>query len=164
MSFIPNGDQKRQDKLNPKKDDSQSVAGTVQLPITQSEDFCAELMDGAIDFSGIENETFLVAVNTGSRNKPPLLASTMRGPFEFFDMVEAVGCMWEREQHHAMVYVLTKDFDKSSQFLDEGTVDYIEANWEEIITSGILEAAIADNYSEDKVIPAGLIGANPDDD
>jgi len=160
MSFIPSGEQKRQDKANPKKDNALSVA----KPITQSEDFCAELLDGAIDFSKIENEQFLVAVNTDSRNKPPLLASTMRGPFDFFEMVEAVGCMWEREQHHAMVYILTTDFDKSSSFLDEGTVDYIEAYYEDIISSGILEAAIADNYDDDQVFPVGLIGADPEED
>lgn len=160
MSFIPSGEQKQQDKLNPKADDSQTLA----KPLTQSEDFCAELMDGTMDFSHIEGSEFLVAVNTGSRNKPPLLASTMRGPFEFYEMVEAVGCMWEREQHHAMVYVLTKDFDKSSQFLDEGTVDYLEANWEDMVCSGILEAAIADDYSDGPIIPAGLITANSEDD
>ena len=161
MSFIPTGNQKREDKTNPKKDDTQTVA----KPITQSEDFCAELVEGTMDFTGLEGETFLVAVNTGSRSKPPILASTMRGPFEFYDMVEAVGCMWEREQHHAMVYVLTTDFDKSSNFLDEGTIDYIEARWEDIVTTGIFEAALADDYDDNGIIiPAGLIAANPEDD
>jgi len=160
MSFIPSGEQKREDKLNPKSDDSQTVA----KPLTQSDDFCAELMDGTMDFSHIEGAEFLVAVNTGSRNKPPLLASTMRGPFEFYEMVEAVGCMWEREQHHAMVYVLTKDFDKSSSFLDEGTIDYLEANWEDMVCSGILEAAIADDYSDGPIVPAGLIKADSENE
>lgn len=158
MSFIPDSLQKVKDKLNPKKDDSMTVA----KPLTQSQDFCAELMEGTMDFSSIEGASFLVAVNTGDRNKPPLLASTMRGPFEFFEMVEAVGCMWAREQHHAMVYVLTKDFDKSSSFLDEGTIDYIEANWEDIVATGILEAAITQDDAP--VIPAGIIIANSDDD
>ena len=159
MSFIPDAAQKAQDKLNAKKDDSQSVA----KPLTQSEDFCAELMEGTMDFSSIEDKQFLVAVNTGNRNKPPLLASTMRGPFEFFEMVEAVGCMWEREQHHAMVYVLTTDFNKSSSFLDEGTVDYLEANWEDMVATGILEAALMQD-DDGPVIPAGIILADPEED
>ena len=159
MSFIPDSLQKAKDKLNPKKDDSMTVA----KPLTQSEDFCAELMEGTMDFSSIEGAAFLVAVNTGDRNKPPLLASTMRGPFEFFEMVEAVGCMWEREQHHAIVYVLTKDFDKSSSFLDEGTIDYIEANWEDMVATGILEAAIMQD-DDAPVIPAGLIIADSEED
>ena len=160
MSFFTGGKDK-----DGKKDDSLTVA----KPITQQDNFCAELMEGAMDFTGLIEDLdgnprqFIVAVSTGSRNKPQLLASTMRGPFEFYDMVEAVGSMWEREQHHAKVYLLTKSFDESSQFIDEGTVDYIEANWENIVASGILEAALM----EDDVvpmIPAGLIVADPDED
>jgi hypothetical protein len=157
MSFIPDSKQKVLDKTSPKKDDSMTVA----KPLTQSEDFCAELMQGTMDFSKIENKQFIVAVNTGPRNKPTILASTMRGPFDFFEMVEAVGCMWEREQHHAMVYVLTKDFNKASSFLDEGTVDYIEAKWEDIVASGILEAALAD---DGPLVPAGLIEGNQEEE
>jgi hypothetical protein len=157
MSFIPDSTQSHKDKVSPKKDDSLTVA----KPLTQSEDFCAELMEGTMDFSKIINEKFIVAVNTGSRNKPNILASTMRGPFDFYEMVETVGCMWEREQHHAMVYALTKDFNKSSAFLDEGTVDYIEANWEDIVATGILEAALSD---DGPVIPAGLIEANKEEE
>ena len=44
-------------------------------------------------------------------------------------MVEAVGAMWEREQHHAKVFLLTKSFEEAPAFLDEGTIDYLEANW-----------------------------------
>jgi len=157
MSLMPEG-------KNKKKDDSMTVAQPLSAkPITQDEDFVAELMDGHMDFSDIQDGVFLVAVNTESRNKPPILASTMRGPFEFYEMVEAVGCMWEREQHHAMVYMLTKDFDKSSQFLDQGTIDYIEANWEDMVASGILEAALWDD-EDGPIIPAGLINADPEDD
>ena len=157
MSFIPDATQSAIDKKNPKSDDTQTVA----KPITQSEDFCAELMNGSMDFSALQDKLFIVAVNTGSRNKPALLASTMRGPFDFYEMVESVGCMWEREQHHAKVYVLTKDFNKSSSFLDEGTIDYIESRWEDIVATGILEAALAD---DGPVISAGLISADKEDE
>jgi len=157
MSFIPDSNLSRAEQSSPKKDDTMTVA----KPLTQSEDFCAELMEGTMDFSKIINEKFIVAVNTGSRNKPSILASTMRGPFDFYEMVEAVGCMWEREQHHAMVYALTKDFNKASSFLDEGTIDYIEANWEDIVATGILEAALSD---DGPVIPAGLIQASQEDE
>ena len=166
MSFIPTGEQKRKDKIKAKNESKDVVA----KPITQSDDFCAELMDGVMDFSSIQydengnDRQFIVAVNTDSRNKPPILASTMRGVFDFFEMVEVVGCMWEREQHHAMVYILTKDFDKASVFLDEGTVDYIEANWEEIVSSGILEAALIDDDYEGAIIPAGIITSDADEE
>jgi hypothetical protein len=157
MSFIPDATQAAIDRKNPKSDDTQTIA----KPITQSEDFCAELVNGTMDFSHIIDKQFIVAVNTGPRNKPAILASTMRGPFEFYEMVEVVGCMWEREQHHAKVYVLTKDFNKSSSFLDEGTIDYIESRWEDIVATGILEAALMD---DGPTIPAGLISASQEDE
>jgi len=159
MSFIPSAVQKVKDKLKGKKDDSQSVA----KPITQSEDFCAELMDGTMDFSKLIDQQFIVAVNTGPRNKQALLASTIRGPFDFYQMVEAVGCMWEREQHHAKCFILTTDFEKTPSFLDEGTVDYIEANWADIVATGILEEAIRGD-SSDVVIPVGLIEMTSEED
>ena len=160
MSFLADAKQKLKDKMNPKKDDSKTVA----TPMTQSEDFCAELFDGTMDFSKIVDEQFIVAVNTGDRNRQKLLASTIRGPFDFYEMVEAVGAMWEREQHHAKVYILTRDFDKAPVFLDEGTIDYLEANWVDIVSTGILEAAIADDYEEKEVIEPDLIGVKDDED
>jgi len=159
MSFLADAKQKLKDKLNPKKDDSQTVA----KPITQEGDFCAELHGGAMNFSKIESEQFIVAVNTGDRNKQKLLASTIRGPFDFYEMVEAVGVMWEREQHHAKVFVLTKDFNEAPSFLDEGTIDYLEANWEDMVAQGILEAELI-GYEDEDAIEAGTIGVNEEDD
>ena len=87
MSFIPSGEQKLKDKQNPKVDKSMN---NVAKPLTQSEDFCAELMEGTMDFSAIEGEQFIVGVNTDSRNKAPMLCSTIHGPFSFYEMVESV--------------------------------------------------------------------------
>jgi len=159
MSFLADAKQKMKDKLSPKKDDSQLIA----KPITQSEDFCAELHGGSMDFSKLENESFIVAVNTGDRNKQKLLASTIRGPFDFYEMVESVGAMWEREQHHAKVFLLTKSFEEAPSFLDEGTIDYLEANWQDIVATGILEASLVEDDDELETIEAGLIGVNEED-
>lgn len=153
MSFIPSADVKAQDK----KDNKQNQTAQVATPITQDPEYCAELDGRKMDFSYLENKTFIVAVNTGDRNKPKLLASTIRGPFEFYEMVECVGAMYEREQHHAKVYVLEKSFEEGTMFLDEGTIDYIEANWQDIVATGILESAIA---GDEEVISAGTIGTS----
>ncbi len=157
MSFLADAKQKMKDKLSPKKDDSQIVA----KPVTQEEDFCAELYGGSMNFSKLYDEKFIVAVNTGDRNKQKLLASTIRGPFDFYEMTEAVGAMWQREQHHAKVYLLTQDFEEAPAFLDEGTIDYLEANWQDIVATGVLEAALA---QDDEAIPAGIIGTDPEND
>ena len=158
MSFIPSADVKSKDKKNANTNNTSSAA--LQLPTTQSSDYCAELDDRKMDFSSLEDKIFIVAVNTGDRNKPKLLASTIRGPFDFFEMVESVGSMYEREQHHGKVYILEKSFDKPTSFLDEGTIDYIEANWQDIIATGILEAAIAQDPAD--IIQAGTIGIKYD--
>lgn len=149
MSFIAGADVKAQDKKNKKADTS---AAPTESVVTQQDDYCAELDGRKIDFSPLLDKQFLVAVSTGARNKPKLLASTMRGPFDFFEMVEATGYMYAREQHHAKVYVLEKSFEKGIQFLDEGTVDYIEANWKDIVATGILEQALME---DEEVIPCG---------
>lgn len=150
MSFIPTPQQKADDKKKAKKDSRSQQA----KPVTQDPDYCAELDGRKMDFDYLQDKSFIVAVSTGDRNKPKLLASTIRGPFDFYQMVEAVGCMYEREQHHAKVYTLTQSYEESVMFLDEGTIDYIEANWEDILTTGILEAAIAD---DEETIPAGAL-------
>lgn len=148
MSIFTGSDKK--DKKE--KDATKAVA----KPVTQDEDYCAELDGRKMDFSYLRDRMFIVAVNTGPRNKPKLLASTMRGPFSFPEMCEAVGTMYQREQHHAKVYVLEKDFKKGTFFLDEGTMDYIEAYWEDIVFAEQFEAAVFDENED--VIQAGSIG------
>lgn len=104
------------------------------------ENFVAEFANMNLD--PLRDKSFFVAVNTGDRNKCKLLASTIRGPYEFLEMVEEVGYMFEQEQHHAKIVVATKDRTKPVQFLDQKTTDYIEAHYTNIIADGILEDAI----------------------
>jgi hypothetical protein len=151
MSFIPSSEVKANDKKNKKADTSAAPTSSI---VTQQDDYCAELDGRKIDFGPLIEKTFLVAVNTGDRNKPKLLASTMRGPFEFYEMVEAVGSMFQNEQHHAKVYILEKSFQKGISFLDEGTIDYLEANWVDLVTTGILEQEL---FGDEEIIPAGAI-------
>lgn len=151
MSFVPSNEVKAQDKKDKKADATKAVAA----PVTQDEDYCAELDGRKMDFSYLRGHQYIVAVNTGPRDKPKLLASTMRGPFDFVEMVEAVGSMYEREQHHAKVYVLERAFDKGIFFLDEGTMDYIEAYWQDIIFEEELESVISED--DEDVISAGAI-------
>lgn len=151
MSFIPSSEVKQKDKDNKKT----STAAASAKPITQEEDYCAELDGRKMNLEKLKGHQYMVAVSTGPRNKPKLLASTMRGPFDFSEMVETVGSMYEREQHHAKVYKLEKSFEKPIFFLDEGTVDYIEAYWQDILIEEELEAAIFDS---EESIEAGIIG------
>jgi hypothetical protein len=157
MSFIPSAEQKKKDKLAAPSQTSQ-----VATPVTQDPDYCAELDGRAMDFTSLMDKSFVVGVHTGDRNKPKMLCSTMRGPYDFYEMVEAAGYMYSKEQHHAKVFILHKDPTKPVPFLDEGTIDYIEANWQDILTTGLLEDALLGN--DEEVIPAGTIEANKDNE
>lgn len=156
MSFIPDLKQKLKDKTAAPDGMNQQA-----VPLTQDPDYCAELDGRAMDFSSVQDKQFIVAVHTGDRNKPKLLASTIHGPYDFFEMVEQVGSMYATEQHHAKVFTLEKDCKKAPIFLDEGTIDYIEANWQEMLTTGLLEAALLGD--DEDVIPAGAIEAKEDE-
>ena len=97
-----------------------------------------------MNLSALKDKTYVVAVSTGDRSKCKILASTLHGPYDFLEMVEAVGNMWVTHQHHAKVTVLEKDVEKLTNFLDENTTDYIEAKWQEIISDTILLGDDAD--------------------
>lgn len=124
-------------------------------PVTQKDDFIADFHEGEMDMSKLQDKQFVVAVNTGNRNECKLLASTLRGPYDFYEMIENVGYMHEEELHHAKVTILSTNPKEPVQFLDLGTIDYIEAHWKNIISEGILEAAIRDFTME-----PGLLSEN----
>lgn len=110
------------------------------LPVRTDEDFLAEAE--CMDLSDLKDKTFIVAVSTGDRNKGRFLSTTVNGPYTFEEMCEEVGFMWEQHQHHAKAIILNKDRNKRSMFLDENTVDYIEAHYQDIIVESMLDGSL----------------------
>lgn len=106
------------------------------LPVKAGEDFVAEFE--TMDLSDLKDKLYVVAVNQGDRSGPKFVCSTIRGPFTFEEMCESVGLMWRTHQHHAKVLVLEKTGDKATKYLDENTIDYIEAHYEDIVTESML--------------------------
>lgn len=119
-----------------------SQSGNLNLPVKSGEDFVGELE--TMDLSELKGKSYLVAVNQGDRNKVKFLPSTIRGPFSFEEMCEAVGVMWKEHQHHAKVLVCSQDMTKPLINLDENTVDYIEAHFQDIITEAMLDGIFDD--------------------
>ena len=109
---------------------------TEELETADPEDFLGEFHE--MDLSEIHDSVFLVAQSTGNPQGPKYVCSTIRGPFAFFEMVEEVATMWRDEQVHAKAIFLEKDREKRARWLDEPTIDFIEARWEEILTDGFL--------------------------
>ena len=105
---------------------------------TQSDDlFIAEFAN--MDLTPLKEHTYFVSVSSGDRNKCKFLSSTIRGPYSFLEMVQEVGFMWEEHQHHAKATIAEKDRLKAVKYLDQKTIDYIEAHYQTIIADGFLE-------------------------
>ncbi len=114
-------------------------------PEEKSQDnFLAEIE--VMDLSPIREKTFLVAVGTGLPEKVKFLPSTIHGPYNFTEMCEEVGSMWDQFQHHAKVIIPSKDATKPVEILDPNTVDYIECHYKDIMMEELLGGA----FDEDK--------------
>jgi 6-pyruvoyl-tetrahydropterin synthase len=95
-----------------------------------------------MDLSPLHGHTFMVAVSTGPRDKAEFICGTICGPLDFYEMVEAVGTIYEQEQLHAKAFIPSKTFGKKPQVLDENTIDFIEARYLDIIADGLLGGGV----------------------
>lgn len=136
-----------------------SQVNNLNLPVKTGDDFVGELE--TMDLSSIKKDNFLVAINQGERSGVKFVCSTIRGPYSFEEMCETVGVMWKEHQHHAKAIILQKDITAAPKYLDENTIDYIEAHFEDIITESMLDGV----FDEDKdfTCRAGVVeGDNSD--
>lgn len=126
------------------KDDSGMQQPEVkELEVNKDPNFIGEFAN--MDLNPIKDKKFLVAVRTGDPEKGRYLPTTIKGPYDFYEMVEEVAHMWNNFQHHACVYFANKDRDKKNEFLDRNTIDYIEANYADLITEGLI-TGVFDDY------------------
>jgi len=131
----------------------------LNLPVKAGDDFVGELE--TMDLTELKDKLYMVGVSTGDRSKGQFLCSTIRGPFTFEEMCEGVGIMWKEEQHHAKVILCQKDRAAAPKLLDQNTVDYIEAHFQDIITESLLDGVFDD--VKDYTCRAGLVeGENKD--
>lgn len=105
----------------------------------QGDNFLAEAE--TMDLSPIRDGSYLVAIGTGDPGKVKYLCSSVRGPYNFTEMVQEVGEMWVNHQHHAKVILTSKDSTKPLEMLDQNTVDYIECHYTDIIMEEMLGGA-----------------------
>ena len=107
------------------------------LPVNKSKDFVGEWEKMNLD--ELRSGTFLVAINRGDREKGKFMSSTIRGPYDYFEMIEEVGYMWSEEQHHAKVILVNQDRSEPNKFLDENTTDYLEAHYVDLAAEFLFE-------------------------
>jgi hypothetical protein len=137
------------------------TAVSAQMPSDSDDSFIAEF--AVMDLEPLRDHTYFVSVNTGDRNKCKFLSSTIRGPYAFLEMVQEVGFMWEEHLHHAKAIIAEKNRMKPVRYLDQKTVDYIEAHYREIVADAFLEEVLG--KKDDKFTHvAGIIEGKIEDD
>ena len=119
------------------------VPSSSNLPVGDPEKFTGELEE--MDLSELQGKVYGVAINSGAQDGTKFICSSLCAPLDFYEMLETVGQCWEKEQIHAKVFTLKKQFGERMKYLDACTVDYIEARYMDIIADGLLSGALMEN-------------------
>ena len=117
-----------------------------------SETFIADFHEGEMDMSKLLDKTYIVGLNSSSRASATVVSNTIRGPYDFFEMVEAVGSYYHNKRIHCKIIILDKMIANKIKYLDLGTTDYIEAHWKKIIEEYLFEAAVFDKTLEPVIL------------
>ena len=100
-----------------------------------------------MDLSELKKHKFMVAISTGDRSKYEFLCSTIAGPFDFYEMVEKVYNLYKDQVLHAKALICKDGLSEQPKFLDENTIDYIEAKGEELISMGLMEVEVDEEFT-----------------
>lgn len=128
------------------------------LPLGDPATFLGEC--SCMDLSELKDKMFVVSISSGARGEGKFICETLHGPYSFIEMVDEVAMMWKDNQHHAKVYVLSKDKSQPPQWLDECTCDYIEAKHVDIVTNAFMEGILD---PPEYTCRAGLVSAREED-
>lgn len=113
------------------------------LPVGNPATFWGESEEMCLD--ELKGQVFGVAISTGDRTGVKFIPQTLLAPLDFFEMAEAVGTTYEQNQLHAKAFILNKVPGQRMLYLDECTIDYLEARYMDIIADGMLSGALEDS-------------------
>lgn len=108
-----------------------------------------------MNLDDLRDKMFGVAVGLGKRSDKKFLCASLRAPLDFFQMVEAVANVYQSEQMHARAFILSSKQEVPLRFLDECTIDFIEATYQDIIIDGMLAGDL--NSHKEYTCKAGFI-------
>lgn len=128
--------------------------GDKELEVGNPETFLGEFEQ--MDLSALKGLMFMVAISTGDPGKCKYIQESIHGPYGLYEMAGKVEYMWKEYQHHAKVLITSKDTHKPPQFLDECTIDYLEAKGGNIVMEGMLNG---DDLNTDYTCKAGIFEA-----
>lgn len=121
----------------------QAQPTTQQLPVGDPATFLGEIEE--MDLSALQGKMFGVAISTGPRDGKKYMCGTLLAPLDFYEMIEQVGAIYENQQLHAKAFILNKVPGTKMQYLDECTIDYLEARYMDIIADGLLSGALTES-------------------
>lgn len=108
-----------------------------------------------MDLRELHDKQFMLAINSGPRNEPKFMCSTLCGPFDFYEMCETVGKIFEEQMIHPKVMICEKEFGSAPKVLDENTIDFIEARYQDIVMDAVLGGELFND--KDYTCKAGFI-------
>jgi hypothetical protein len=111
-----------------------------------------------MDLTPLHGKMFGVGVSNGPRDGTKFVSSTLLAPLDFYEMVEQVSNIYKQQMIHAKVFILNKDPNKRMQYLDECTVDFIEARSEDLLMDALLSGDLLDK--KEYTCRAGFYEAN----
>jgi hypothetical protein len=112
------------------------------LPVGDPNTFLGEIED--MDLSELHGQMFGVAVGLGPRDGIKFACGSLLAPLDFYEMVELVAACYQSNQQHAKAFILNKDINKRTKYLDECTIDFIEARAMDIIADGLLSGDLTE--------------------
>lgn len=144
------------------KRSTEAVVEVNELPLGNPETFLGEIEE--MDLSELKSKTFFVSISTGKRESAIFLSHSLRGPYNFSAMVREVSNIWKEELLHAHVLIPQPDRGEQNQFLDECTIDFIEAKADDIIMAAWLDEDEEESQnSAEYTCKAGIITDNLND-
>lgn len=106
------------------------------LPTGNPDTFMGEFEE--MDLSPLHGKIFGVAVSNGPRDGTKFVSSTLLAPLDFYEMIEAVANIFTQQMIHAKVMILNKNPTQKMKYLDECTVDFIEARHGDLMMDALL--------------------------
>lgn len=112
------------------------------LPLGNPETFLGE--NEEMDLSPLHGKVFGVAVSNGVRDGTRFVSSTLLAPLDFYEMIEAVGNIFTKHMIHAKVMILNKNPTQKMKYLDECTIDFIEARHGDLMMDALLSGELTE--------------------
>lgn len=125
----------------------------------QVENFVGDFEE--MDLSELQGKMYGVAVGIGTRDTRMFMCDSLMAPLDFWQMIEAVGMIYTEQQIHAKAFILKQKLDEKAVFLDEFTIDFIEARYMDILAEGMLNDSL--DSEKQFTCRAGFIQDEPED-